>query len=113
MRDHNLNYNDLPPTYIDVRADGADSHGRAALILVESLIHGLLARSVIGVADAIEIVDAAIEVEEALASDAGMEPGARRAAASALAAIAGSLSRDLPIEPNDEAAALGGDGMRS
>lgn len=36
-----------------------DAHGQAEMLLVESLIHGLIARSVISVADAVEIVEIA------------------------------------------------------
>jgi hypothetical protein len=44
-----------------------DAHGQAAMLLVESLLHGLIARSVIGVADAIEVVAVAAEVKEEVA----------------------------------------------
>lgn len=40
-----------------------DAHGQAALLLVESLIHGLLARSAITTADAIGIVESAASVQ--------------------------------------------------
>lgn len=43
---------------------GNDAHGRAALLLVESLIHGLIARSSLSVSEAVEIVQIAIEVSE-------------------------------------------------
>ena len=49
------------------------AHGRAALLLVESLIHGLANRSVISVAEAIEIIEVAAEVEYELARAAGAE----------------------------------------
>lgn len=50
---------------------GPDAHGQAALLLVESLIHGLLARRLITVADAVEIVDVAAEVKVDVAGDLG------------------------------------------
>lgn len=44
-----------------------DPHGEAALLLVESLIHGLIAKSLLKDVEAIEIIDIAAEVREALA----------------------------------------------
>jgi hypothetical protein len=41
----------------------ADAHGQAALLLVESLIHGLIEAQVLSVVEAIEIVDVATEVK--------------------------------------------------
>ncbi len=54
----------------------ADPHGHAALLLVESLIHGLLDRAVITREDAIEIVEIAndVQVEIAEASDGASGP---------------------------------------
>lgn len=40
-----------------------DSHGQAALLLVEGLIHGLVARSVLKVEDALDILDSAATVQ--------------------------------------------------
>ena len=53
-----------------------DPHGQAALLLVESLIHGLLASSVISIGDAIEIVETAdsVQVEFAEAADGAGAP---------------------------------------
>ena len=62
--------NDNMRAYADARSSGPDAHGQAAMLLVESLIQGLIARSVITVADAVELVDTAAEVTEALAADA-------------------------------------------
>ena len=49
-------------------ADGSpdpnqEAHGRAALLLVESLIHGLTSRAVLTISEAIEIIDIAADVE--------------------------------------------------
>ena len=80
-----------------------DPQGQAALLLVESLIHGLLARSVITVADAVEIVEMAgdVQVEIAKAADGTGEPMWRSHAL--LTAIAESLRRDdtgtVPLQP--------------
>lgn len=44
------------------------AHGAAALLLVESLIHGLIGRSILSLQEAIDIVDIAAEVERDLDS---------------------------------------------
>lgn len=48
----------------------SDTHGQAALVLVESLIHGLVERSVLTTVDAIEIIEAAMEVQADVAEAA-------------------------------------------
>lgn len=72
-----------------------DAYGQAAMLLVESLIHGLIARSVITVADAVEIVDVAAEVTDEIADDLGDSPGASRRSLSLLRSISDSLKFDL------------------
>ena len=71
-----------------------DPHGQAALLLVESLIHGLLSRSVISLDDAIEIVETAddVQVEVAEAADGHGAPMWR--AHALLSGIAESLKLD-------------------
>jgi hypothetical protein len=49
-----------------------DPHGQAAFLLAESILHGLIARSVITVADAMEVVAIAAEVKVEVAAE-GME----------------------------------------
>lgn len=74
-----------------------DAHGQAALLLVESLIHGLIAQQVITVADAVEIVDVAAEVKADLGHDRG-EPGDQlHQSLDLLVAISSSLRRDLLV----------------
>lgn len=73
-----------------------DSHGQAALLLVESLLHGLIARKVIGVADATEIVTVAAEVKQEIADDLGDTPATLARSLTLLEAIGASLARDLP-----------------
>ena len=73
-----------------------DAHGQAAILLVESLIHGLIARDVITVADAVEIVDIASEVRADTADDGGESPAEQRKSLDLLQAISASLGRDLP-----------------
>jgi hypothetical protein len=62
--------------------------------LVESLIHALVARSVISVAGAVEIVEVAAEVKIDLAADIGETPEALQRSLDLLAAISASLATD-------------------
>lgn len=73
-----------------------DAHGQAAMLLIESLIHGLIAKSVITVAEAIEIVDVATDVKRELAGDGGEPPFATEKSLQLLRAISSSLSFDNP-----------------
>lgn len=75
---------------------GPDAHGQASMLLVESLIHGLIARDVITVADAVEIVDVAAEVKADIAGDLGDSPANLRKSLGLLKAISVSLGRDIP-----------------
>jgi hypothetical protein len=75
-------------------APAPDAHGQAAMFLVESLIHALIARSVISVEDAIEIVDAAAEVRIDSAAELGDTPAALEKSLALLSAISTSLSYD-------------------
>lgn len=70
----------------------SQAHGQAAVLLVESLIHGLIARSVLSVEDGLEIVGVASEV----ANDLADEPHTpARGAPAILASINASLSNDI------------------
>lgn len=75
----------IPPT---------DPHGQAALLLVESLIHGLCQNSTLAVDEAIEIVERAVSVQfdQAEAADAAGAPLWR--SHTLLSAIATSLKID-------------------
>jgi hypothetical protein len=77
-----------------------DAHGQAAVLLVESLLHGLVARSLITVADAIEIVEVAADVKEVIADDVGESPATKRASLSILGSIRLSLTNDVRGEPS-------------
>lgn len=72
-----------------------DACGQAALLLVESLIHGLIAREIITVAYAVEIVDIAIDVNADDAVDRGLAPLSLQRSLGLLEAIGNSLSRDV------------------
>lgn len=70
----------------------ADSHGRAALLLVESLIHELVSKAVLTRGQAIDIIDIAVDVEEELELGAGQALSRRRG--SALAPLAATFRRE-------------------
>jgi hypothetical protein len=72
-----------------------DAHGQAAMLLVESLIHGLIARSVIQVADAIDMVTVAIEVKMEIAADLGDNQDTKDKTLGLLSVIRESLSLDI------------------
>ena len=73
-----------------------DAHGQAAMLLVESLIHGLIANSVMTVEQAVEVVDIATEVKAEIALDLGDTQVTSKKSLSLLGAIASSLRSDLP-----------------
>ncbi|WP_174298911.1 hypothetical protein [Sphingomonas bacterium] len=99
----------MPSNDNDLAAQGItpplpDPHGQAALLLVESLIHGLLARSIITLGDAIDIVETAdsVQVEVAEAADGAGAPMWRSHAL--LTAMISSLKSDsdddtAPLQP--------------
>lgn len=92
MADATLNDNDAP----SIVSPGPDVHGQAAILLVESLIHGLIARSVISVAEAIEIIDIAAEAKEEIGVDRGEGSATIEKSRRVLEAMSVSLSFDLP-----------------
>lgn len=75
-------------------SQGPDAHGQAALLLLESLIHGLVARSVISAREAIEIVEIAAEVKSEKAADMGDSPARMRQSLALLAAIGRTFATD-------------------
>jgi hypothetical protein len=72
-----------------------DAHGQAAMLLTESLLHGLIARKLFSVRDAVEIVEVASEVKEAVAEDMGDSPATMQRSLALLCAIRASLTNDL------------------
>lgn len=72
-----------------------DAHGQAAMLLVESLIHGLIARSVISVEDAVEIVEVAAEVKNDIGADLGDSPETLKRSLTMLGTMAASLKADV------------------
>jgi len=76
-----------------------DAHGQAALLLAESMLHGLIARAVVPLGEAIEMVEIAMDAQAQIA-DSGMENSRdRRDALELLAEIRLSLEHDLPDLP--------------
>jgi hypothetical protein len=73
---------------------GPDAHGQAALLLTESLIHGLCENATLSADQAVEIVERALDVqlERAEAADGAGAPMWRSHAL--LASIAASLRTD-------------------
>jgi hypothetical protein len=65
------------------------------MLLTESLLHGLIARKVISVGDAIEIVEVASEVKEAVAEDMGDSPSTMQRSLALLGSIRASLALDM------------------
>lgn len=76
----------------------AEAHGQAALLLVESLLHGLIARKLIAISDAIEIVAVASEVTQESSHDLGEDPVILARSLVLLEAIGTSLAIDLPAK---------------
>lgn len=73
-----------------------DAHGQAALLFAESMLHMLVERSVLSVADAVAVVETAAEVKVALATDAGESQGRMQASLDLLFRISDSFAADLP-----------------
>ncbi|GAA0732016.1 hypothetical protein [Sphingomonas japonica] len=65
-------------------------------MLIESLIHGLVARSLISGEDAVEIIGTASEVNDELAQETDLPAITAQQAHTLLSDIAASLSIELP-----------------
>lgn len=78
----------------DTPSDG-DAHGRAALLLVESLIHGLTERAVLTVREAVEIMEVAVAAQEEIAEDAPRPSSSMFRATALLRSLAASLQPDV------------------
>jgi len=71
-----------------------DAHGEAAMLLVESLIHGLVARSVLSVDEAIALVAVAVDARAEIVADHGEADAAQDRALALLSGIGASLAYD-------------------
>ena len=94
MADQISNDNDV--TRPDETGSVPDPHGQAALLLVESLIHGLLSRSVLSVTEAVAIVETAVEVNAEIAAEQAASYATKDKSLAMLMAISASLQNDLP-----------------
>ena len=73
-----------------------DAHGEAALLLAESLLHGLIARAIVPVAEAIEMVEIAIDAKLQIDDDGAHVARGSRDALRLLGEIKLSLELDVP-----------------
>lgn len=87
--------NDNEPAGTAQARHAPDPHGQAAMLLVESLMHGLITQSVITAADAIEIVNIAAEVKEEVAADMGDTIGTMKKSLAILNAIQMTLAHEI------------------
>lgn len=76
-----------------------DPHGQAALLLTESLLHGLIARNVVPVTEAIEMVEIAIDAKLQMADSGSEASRSARGALQLLAEIRLSLEYDINNRP--------------
>jgi hypothetical protein len=85
---------DSPVT--DEPSNDSDAYGRAALLLVESLIHGLTARAVLSVGEAVAVMEIALDAQIAIAEDAAQATPSMRRTTVLLSTLVDSLKIDLP-----------------
>lgn len=78
--------------YPIVPTPAADAHGEAAILLIESLIHGLVARTVLSRDEAVELVAVAIDARIEIAADRGEGEDPHDPALALLSAIRASLA---------------------
>ena len=78
--------------------DARDSYGQAALLLVESLIHGLKERGVLSIAEAIDVIDTAADIQYELVDMADGAGSGLRHGAALLTVMATSLRGDAESE---------------
>lgn len=72
-----------------------DAHGQAAMLLVESLLHALIAQSVLKLEEAIDLVGVAIDAKIEIAADLGNSDDTRDRSLALLTAIHQTLSHDI------------------
>jgi hypothetical protein len=75
-----------------------DSNGHAAMLLVESLIHSLVAASVISLAQAINVVDIAADVNAEIIASQDDDAESFQQSLRILEQLESSLNRDVPRE---------------
>ncbi len=90
--------NDNGAPEIRPRVPEPDAYVQAALLLVESVLHGLIEKSVFSVAKAVELVDIAAEVKQDIGADLGDSAPTLQRSLGLLAAISNSLQSDGGIQ---------------
>lgn len=90
----------VPESFVQRRS--SDSHGEAALLLSESLIHTLLAREALSLHDALDIVQGAIDAQIETDHASGLADGQTSQALALLLRIRASLSIDLNPQQKSE-----------
>ncbi|WP_129586264.1 hypothetical protein [Sphingomonas montana] len=94
--------NDNDSTMRGSASPSSDHHGQAALLLVESLIHGLCENSTLSNLQAVEIVERAVDVQLAQAEEADGAGAPMWRSYTLLLAILASIRIDgygPPVEP--------------
>ena len=87
------NQNDMPDARRPVREP--DAHGQAALMLTESLLHGLMEAGTFTVSQALSVVSTAQEIKVEFAHLAGEPPDRLQASLDLLTKIASSVRQEL------------------
>lgn len=77
----------------------SDSHGKAALLLVESLVHGLCEKTTLSTIEAVNITERAISVQHERATEAKAGEASMWRSHALLTAIASSLRADVGNDP--------------
>ena len=72
-----------------------DAHGQAALLLTESLLHALVEKAILTSAEALAVVQTAMEIKVEVATIAGESRGRMEESLALLSAIAMSLETDV------------------
>ena len=83
------NDNSAPSAAMDGREQ--DAYGHAALLLVESVLHGLIEQSVFSVEKAVDLIDTAASVKSEIAAENGDPPPMVHRSLRLLEAISTSL----------------------
>ncbi|WP_174285770.1 hypothetical protein [Sphingomonas bacterium] len=86
--------NDNDPTTRNSLQPSGDPHGLAALLLVESLIHGLCETSTLSTGEAVDIVERAVSVQFDQAEEANGDATSLWRSHGLLSSIAASLATD-------------------
>jgi hypothetical protein len=77
------------------KPDDPDAFGQAAMLLVESLIHGLVARNALSIEEAIEVVTVAMDAKVEIAADLGESDDTKDRSLALLSAIRTSLATQI------------------